>query len=207
MITPIKQQSTHSVPITPEQILVVRRDTLFKDGAWHGLKSVDIEHYLTLIQTHKEFHPRPDMELDPTFKQIIPYLVFKFQDRYFLMQRSAKASEQRLQSKFTLGIGGHVREEDLAEGASLFDWARREFHEEVAYNGDLKITSLGMLNDDSNDVGKVHIGLVLLLEGDTDAIAVRSELKSGELLSLDECKAYADRMETWSSIIFESISS
>jgi predicted NUDIX family phosphoesterase len=158
-----------------------------------------------LIQILKEFHPRPDMELDATYKQIIPYMVFKYGDRYFLMQRSGKASETRLQSKYTLGIGGHVRAEDLQEGSTLFDWARREFHEEVSYNGNLTISSLGMLNDDSNEVGKVHVGLVLLLEGDSDQISVHEELKSGELLTLEECAAYADHMETWSRFIFDAL--
>lgn len=207
MKTPIQQSSTQPIPhITPEHILVVKRDILFaSEPAWHGLKNVDIDAYLTLIQTHKEFLPRPDMELDETYKQIIPYLVFRHNDRYFLMQRSNKASETRLQSKYTLGIGGHVRAEDLQEGSTLFDWARREFHEEVAYSGNLTITSLGMLNDDSNEVGKVHIGLVLLLEGDSDQISVQEELKSGELFTLEECATYADRMETWSHIIFKSL--
>lgn len=207
MTTPITQSSPQAVPQTaPEHILVVKRTALFADeSAWHGLKAVNVDAYLSLIQTHKEFKPRPDMELDETYKQIIPYLVFKHVDRYFLMQRSAQASETRLQNKFTLGIGGHVRAQDLQEGSTLFDWARREFHEEVAYTGNLTITSLGMLNDDSNPVGKVHVGLVLLLEGDTDAISVHSELKSGTLLTLEECTAYAEQMETWSRFIFDSL--
>ena len=205
MQTPTPQSSAQAIPQTaPEHILVVKRDTLFQNTpAWHGLKNVDIDAYLSLIQAHKEFHPRPDMELDATYKQIIPYMVFKHGDRYFLMQRSGKASETRLQSKYTLGIGGHVRAEDLQEGSTLFDWARREFHEEVSYNGNLTITSLGMLNDDSNEVGKVHVGLVLLLEGDSDQISVHEELKSGELLTFEECAAYADHMETWSRFIFD----
>jgi len=207
MTMPISQSSTQTMPqIAPEQILVVKRDTLFAHTpAWHGLQVVNIDEYLSLIQTHKEFLPRPEMELDQTYKQIIPYLVFKYADRYFLMQRSSKASETRLQNKFTLGIGGHVRAEDLQEGSTLFDWARREFHEEVAYSGNLTITSLGILNDDSNEVGKVHIGLVLLLEGDSDQIDVHSELKSGTLLTLEECTAYAQEMETWSQFIFDSL--
>jgi predicted NUDIX family phosphoesterase len=205
MQTPTPQSSAQAIPQTaPEHILVVKRDTLFQNTpAWHGLKNVDIDAYLSLIQAHKEFHPRPDMELDATYKQIIPYMVFKYGDRYFLMQRSGKASETRLQSKYTLGIGGHVRAEDLQEGSTLFDWARREFHEEVSYNGNLTISSLGMLNDDSNEVGKVHVGLVLLLEGDSDQISVHEELKSGELLTFEECAAYADHMETWSRFIFD----
>ena len=61
-----------------------------------------------------------------------------------------------------------------------------------------------MLNDDSNPVGQVHVGLVLLLQGDSDAIKVRSELKSGQLLTAQECLAFYDRMESWSQIIFDA---
>ena len=70
------------------------------------------------------------METDPAYKQIIPYLVFTYENKYFLMQRQKKASETRLQSKYSLGIGGHIREEDM-ENCTLVDWAKREFEEEI----------------------------------------------------------------------------
>lgn len=184
-----------------EQILVVKREVLLPDGGWQGLRHVDFIQYAQLISSNQEFLPRSQMETDPRYKQIIPYLIFQFEDRYFLMQRQSKASETRLQNKFTLGIGGHIRQEDMGAGTSIADWARREFHEEVSYDGSLDITPIGILNDDSNDVGKVHIGFVLLLKGNTDQISVKSELKSGRLVSLDECKIYGDSMETWSMTI------
>lgn len=187
-----------------EQILVIRRDLLLPDDGWHGLRAVDFETYLNLIQNHKEFHSRAAMETDPTYKQIIPYLIFEHENSYFLMQRHKKASETRLQSKFTLGIGGHIREDDMQTN-SLFDWARREFHEEVAYEGELVIEPLGVLNDDSNDVGKVHIGFVFLLHGSTGKISVESELANGELYSLEECRGFYDRMETWSKMVFDHL--
>jgi len=186
-----------------ENILVVKRSQLFVDGAWQGLKKIDFESYIEIINQNKEFLPRSIMENDTTYKQIIPYLIFKHIDQYFLMQRQAKASEQRLQSKFTLGIGGHIRHEDLQEGTSIFDWARREFHEEVHYTGNLEIEAIGVLNDDSNEVGKVHIGFVLLLHGDSANISVKSELKSGMLVSLEGCKSYEDRLESWSKTAFD----
>ncbi len=193
-------------PKMQEQILVVKRTVLFEhEAAWNGLKKVDFKNYLKLIDTHKEFHPRGFMEEDPTFKQIIPYLVFCHNDRYFLMERHKKASETRLQSKMSLGIGGHIRKEDITS-QDLFDWAKREFHEEVHYKGTLEIEPLGILNDDSNDVGKVHIGFVLLLKGDTDQISVKSELASGKMVSLEECKQAYDRMETWSQFVVDSLS-
>lgn len=185
-----------------EQILVVKRATLLKDATWHGLNQHHTQAYIDAINTHKEFLPREHMETNPLYKQIIPYLIFKHEDRYFLMQRKAKASEQRLKNKYTLGIGGHIRQEDMTSD-DIFAWARREFDEEVAYTGSLTITPLGLLNDDSNEVGKVHIGLILLVEGENAEIAVKSELESGQLLTLQECEAYYDAMETWSQLIFD----
>ncbi len=186
-----------------EQILVVKRSELFKNStAWSGLKKVNFDEYLKIIQEKKEFQPRSIMEEDPSYKQIIPYLVYEHQGTYFLMQRAAKATEKRLQNKYSLGIGGHIRKEDMTTD-SLFDWATREFHEEVDFKGTFNIEPLGILNDDSNAVGQVHIGFVFLLKGDSSHIAVKSELKSGELLSVTEMKPYFTKMESWSQMVYE----
>ncbi len=187
-----------------EQILVVKRSHLFPDGAWNGLEDVDMQEYLHIIRMHQEFHPRAAMEDDPRYKQIIPYLVFCHNNHYFLMQRTSHASEQRLRSKFTLGIGGHIRKEDIETG-SIFDWARREFNEEVNYSGSFSIKPLGILNDESNAVGQVHTGFVFLLKGDSPHISVKSELKSGILAPFDECLARLDSMESWSQIVIEHL--
>ncbi len=187
-----------------EQILVVRRTHLFSalSPAWHGLKEVNFDHYMHIINHKKEFHPRSLMEIDPVYKQIIPYLIFEHNNHYFLMQRKSTASENRLANKLTLGIGGHIRQEDMQED-SLFAWAEREFHEEVHYEGNLTVKPLGILNDDSNDVGKVHIGFVFLLRGDRSEISVKSELKSGILVSLAECVAQRENMESWSQFVVD----
>jgi predicted NUDIX family phosphoesterase len=186
-----------------EHILVVRRSHLFaSESAWHGLKEVNFDDYLHIINHRKEFHPRSLMEVDPVYKQIIPYLIFVHDNRYFLMQRKSDASESRLRNKLTLGIGGHIREEDMAED-SLFAWALREFHEEVNYAGNVNVEPLGIINDDSNDVGKVHIGFALLLRGDSADISVKSELKSGTLVSLDDCRTQKESMESWSQFVVD----
>ena len=102
--------STQGLRMIDEQILVVKRTALMKHKTWHGLNQKKPETYLAAIKAHKEFLPRTHMETDPHYKQIIPYLVFKHDDRYFLMQRQSKANEQRLKNKYTLSIGGHIRE-------------------------------------------------------------------------------------------------
>lgn len=188
-----------------EHILVVKRSDLFAtENAWHGLKKVENAAWIETILTKKEFLPRSLMETDPTYKQIIPYLVFTHENRLFMMQRQAKASETRLKSKFSLGIGGHIREEDI-DGADIIAWARREFHEEVAYKDTFTVEPLGILNDDSNDVGKVHVGFVYLLKGTSPDISVYEELKSGTLMTIEECAELYDRMESWSQIVFDWI--
>ncbi|HEV2600900.1 MAG TPA: hypothetical protein VGT41_01250 [Candidatus Babeliales bacterium] len=200
------QQSTTQPMIIPtvsdELILVVPRADILPHGSFHGLQATTMQEITGIIASKKQFLPRSIMETDPTYKQIIPYLIYTHNEKYFLMQRHAKASESRLRSKFSFGIGGHIRQEDM-QTDSIFDWARREFHEEVNYNGNLTIQPIGLLNDDSNEVGKVHIGLVMLLMGDREDISVQSELQSGELISLADAEIYKDHMESWSQIVFE----
>ncbi len=189
---------------TDERILVVKRSDLFPGDTWHGIKPVDLDEYLKIIEKKKQFLWRSQMEQDPIYKQIIPYLVFKNQNKYFLMQRAATASEKRLRNKYSLGIGGHIRQEDMTH-SSLFAWAKREFHEEIEYNGSFKIELIGLLNDDSNPVGRVHIGFVLLLTGDTENIQVKSELKNGVLSTLSECELVYDNLESWSQLVLEHL--
>lgn len=199
----MKQVQTTTAPhaaVHDEMILVVKREYLFaQEAAWTGLKEVDFDDYLKIIQEKKQFLPRTHMEVDPAYKQIIPYLIFSYDNKYFLMQRST-GGEKRLHNKFTLGIGGHIRQEDM-EHNSIFEWARREFHEEVNYHDDFTIQPLGVINDDSNPVGQVHIGFVFLIKGATGSISVNEELKSGQLVPLQECKTLGDSLETWSQFV------
>lgn len=199
----ITQSTVKNVLKNDEQILVVKTSKILKNY-WQGLKTNNLDEVISTIKSEKEFQLRSLMEQDPSFKQIIPYIVFKHKDWYFVMQRKASASEQRLKSKFSLGIGGHVREEDMRDG-DIENWSIREFNEEVSYNGKLNVKLVGLLNDDSNDVGKVHMGMVFILEGDNDQIRVKSELKSGVLIKKDDLKNYFDSMESWSQIVTKYI--
>jgi predicted NUDIX family phosphoesterase len=183
-----------------ESILVVKREHLFLQGEWRGIKQVDFKQYFTLIQQHQEFMPRGLAEDNPAYKQIIPYLVFRHNDLYFLMQRKGSSSEQRLASKYSLGIGGHLREEDM-KGSTIIEWAQREFEEEINYNDSVAITPLGILNSEDTPVDQVHVGFVLLLEGNSPHISIRSELQSGALVPLSVCKE--KDLEGWSRFVVD----
>lgn len=185
-----------------EKILVVPARTLLHEPivGFHPLN--DFSSYADVIDKHKKFLWRSQMEVDPTYKQIIPYLIFSHDKKYFLMKRKGSASEQRLKNKYSLGIGGHIREEDVCSN-NIIDWARREFHEEINYQGNLVIHPLGIINDESNPVGQVHTGFAFLLEGDNPNISIKSELQSGELVSLKDCLRSFSDMETWSQLVCE----
>lgn len=184
-----------------EYILVVKRSVLFlNQPAWHGINSTNTPAIISTITENQEYLPRYLAEKDDSYKQIIPYMIFNFENKYFVMQRKPTATEQRLANKLSLGIGGHIQENDM-KGKTIFDWAKREFQEEVSYTGTLKITTLGIVNDDSNEVGKVHLGLVLLLEGDNDNISIKDEHKNGFLYTQQECLEKINSMESWSQII------
>lgn len=184
-----------------EMILVVKRSELLAtQKSWQGLNIDFFPQCLEIISKKAEFQPRSLMEKDPAYKQIIPYLIFEHDGSFFLMQRKKDASEQRLQSKYSLGIGGHMRFTDLQQNADLFGWAKREFEEEVHYEGTFQMAPLGILNDDSTEVGQVHLGIVLMLIGNSNKISIKSELQSGQLVPLPDCLDYVPYMETWSQI-------
>jgi predicted NUDIX family phosphoesterase len=191
-----------------EKILVVAREKILRDKPFDGFLPTKnfVDEYQCLIEANKKFLWRSEVENDPLYKQIIPYLVFRNNGKIFVMQRKSTASETRLQSKYSLGIGGHIRAEDMAN-KSLFDWAAREFDEEVEYRGAFQIKPIGLINDDSDAVGQVHIGLVFLLEGDSSEIKIRDEHKSGQLLTVEECDALYSNMENWSQLVFDFLKS
>lgn len=196
------------MPVATEQVLVVRREDIFPDGAWHGFVTDDLDRYQRLIRDRHLFMPRAEVEDDPNFQQIIPYVVFRHRDRYFLTHRLRASSEKRLRKQFSLGIGGHINPADLQSGDPVLDGLKREWEEEVVYDGHFDARLIGLLNDESAPVSKVHLGVVFLLDGDTPNIAIRETKKlGGELLTLEEMRTFYLQMESWSQIVYDRLSS
>jgi len=129
-------------------------------------------------------------------------MYFQSEGRFFLMQRNAGHTDKRLASNFSLGIGGHINKKDIKTD-NITSWARREFEEEADYKGKMKTTFVGLLNDDTNDVGRVHLGLVIKIEGASDEIKVRDEHQSGAMVTFDQLGKSYKQMETWSRIIYD----
>jgi predicted NUDIX family phosphoesterase len=186
-----------------EEILVLKTKDIFFLKKWQGINPNFSKKIKELVLTKLEFRKRGEVEEDFSLKQIISYIIFSYKNKYLLTQRLDKPNERRLASFYSFGIGGHLGKKDLENGSSLSDWAKREFEEEVDYKGNLKFETLGVLNDDSNPVGKVHLGLVVLAIGDSPDIKVKDEHKSGELLFLNEAKKNYKNMENWSKIVYD----
>jgi predicted NUDIX family phosphoesterase len=192
--------------VTSEQVLCVKREDMFPDGAWHGFVSEDLERHQALIRERHFFMSRAAVENDPGYQQIIPYVVFRHDGRYFLTHRLRASSEKRLRKQYSLGIGGHINPGDLEAGDPILDGLRREWGEEVAYDGRFEAQLIGLLNDDSSPVSKVHLGVVFLVDGDTPNISIReTEKLAGELLTLEEMRIYYLGMESWSQMVYDRL--
>ncbi|KKR87925.1 MAG: Deoxycytidine triphosphate deaminase [Candidatus Curtissbacteria bacterium GW2011_GWA1_41_11] len=195
-----------------ERVMVVSRSDMFSLGIWHGLKTDDVNKYINIISRKHKFISRSLAEDDPHWQQIIPYLIFENSGKYFVMQRRGDHSDKRLANKFSIGVGGHINERDIKgirgyKGGKVdnlvMQWAEREFREEVDYSGKFKANFLGLINDDSNDVGLVHIGLVIHISGDSNNISIKDEHKSGALEILVKVGSHYKHMETWSQIVYD----
>jgi predicted NUDIX family phosphoesterase len=189
-----------------EEVLCVRREDIFPDGAWHGFVGHDLERHQAVIRERHFFKPRAEVENDPSFQQIIPYVVFRHADRYFLTHRLRASSERRLRKQYSLGVGGHINPADLQAGDPILDGLKREWEEEVVYAGRFEASLLGFLNEDSSPVSKVHLGVVFLVEGDSPDIFIRETDKlAGELLTLRDMRMYYLAMESWSQIVYDRL--
>jgi predicted NUDIX family phosphoesterase len=191
---------------TSEQVLCVKREDIFPDGAWHGFVFKNLERHQAVIRERHFFMPRAAVENDPAYQQIIPYVVFRHDARYFLTHRLRASSEKRLRKQYSLGIGGHINPGDLEAGDPILDGLKREWGEEVVYDGRFEAELIGLLNDDSSPVSKVHLGVVFLVDGDSPNIAIRETDKlAGELLTLDEMRIYYLGMESWSQMVYDRL--
>jgi predicted NUDIX family phosphoesterase len=189
-----------------EQILVVARARLFDGAAPHGFTTVDATAYRERARTHGEFRSRADMEGDPSMKQIIPYVIVRHAAMLFLFQRTAAGREPRLHGKISIGVGGHINRSDVEGAADPVDAGlRRELEEELRIGGQWRARLVGVLNDDTNPVGRVHFGLVHVVDAASPDIAVReSDRLTGRLAGAGEVRDLYGRMETWSQLILDA---
>jgi predicted NUDIX family phosphoesterase len=191
------------MPQPPDElVLCVRTRSILGTGSWRGILFGDVAQYLDLIAAAGEYRPRARVEEDPSWKQIIPYLVLRDRGRIFLMRRTRAGADARLHERWSVGLGGHVNPDDGGLPGGL----RREWAEELAADWRPDFRMLGLLNDDSDPVGQVHLGVVFSAEAAGREVAIRENDKlSGAFVTpLDVLRVY-DRLETWSSLLYDYV--
>ena len=188
--------------MTSERVYVVPRDVLPDKAGWYGLRTDDLEAFVAAVERDGRYEPREAMERDPAFKQIIPYLVLRDGERYFLMQRTAAGGDARLHGRYSIGVGGHLNPGD----GGLLGGLRREWNEELVADFVPGFRLVALLNDDTTPVGAVHLGAVYVADVDGRSVAIRETDKlTGGFADPTEVAAVADRLETWSALAFEFI--
>ncbi|NLN61830.1 MAG: hypothetical protein GX146_03020 [Myxococcales bacterium] len=204
-----------------EQVLVFPQRLLAQLGHFNG-SSPDINRYLPEIfaRGNTRFHPRHEAEQDPSLKQIIPYVLFTYGDQIFSYVRGKKAGETRLVGNRSVGIGGHVNPVDgqLSLGlgdardaeddyATYLKAVQREIDEEVILDtpGPHATEIIGLINDDTNEVGQVHFGVIHRCRLDTPHVRKReSQITEAGFLPIAELAGpRRAELENWSQIAID----
>jgi predicted NUDIX family phosphoesterase len=201
--------------VAEEQVLVVPTAEFHSIGHFQGF-SKDVDKYFDRLvgSANVSYRPRGEMEQDPSFKQLIPYVVFRYQNSdgevmVFNYQRGGGVGERRLAAKRSVGVGGHISTLDSTAGHHekvYREGLRRELEEEVTIATDYQESVVGLINDDETEVGRVHFGVVHLfdvaapkvLPAEPDMVDARFSLASELLKDLD-------RYESWSQIAVRAL--
>jgi predicted NUDIX family phosphoesterase len=191
-----------------ERVLVLPRDRVPGGCDFTGIRPADeaaLDQMRELLVGHARFLERPIAEANPAFKQLIPYVVVRNGELVFLMERTEGGGDARLHGKASIGVGGHLNPVDghvdpLAAGL------RREWEEELVADWEPRFRLIGLLNDDTNPVGAVHLGVLFEVDAAGRALAVReTEKLSGRWADAAALRAAAERLETWSRLVADHL--
>lgn len=198
--------------VDTEHVLVIPTELFHSIGHFQGFCG-DTEKYLDEILSPEvtSYRPRRDMENDPSFKQLIPYVIFRYRDErgvvsVFQYTRGNGQGEQRLHSKRSIGVGGHISSDDAVELNPYDEGMRRELEEEVVIETGFQGRLVGMINDDESEVGKVHLGVVHIMDVEKPNVSAREDdITHAGFQEVSSLVREADQFETWSRICLESL--
>ena len=198
-----------------EIIMVIDRKKLFKNDYFEGFIPHNKKDFESRILKYFKWLPRKEAEHNSDYKQPIAYTII-LNDKLrtvFGYQRASedkKYSEKRLQGKFSIGIGGHIDKTDRKSKNVILTSFKRELKEEIDIIGKIKkIEPLGYINNDSDDVGKVHFGILYLLKTNARIIIPGSEIKRSNFKTIKEleeiCSDHKYKVEEWTKIAFNPL--
>ncbi|HEY5629346.1 MAG TPA: NUDIX domain-containing protein [Candidatus Limnocylindrales bacterium] len=185
-----------------ELVLVVPREALVPGDGWTGVRRMALQEALAIVAREGRCVRRGDAEEDPTHKQVIPYLVLRDGERWFLMRRTRAGGDARLHDLGSIGVGGHLNPGDGDVAGGL----RREWNEEVDADFQPDFEPVGLLNDDTTPVGSVHIGFVYTADAAGRRVGIRETDKlTGAFATTGEVASVRDGLETWSRLAFDAL--
>ena len=155
--------------MSDEQVYIVPRAAVPDAAAWHGLRTDGLDAFVAALERDGRYEPRDRMERDPSCKQVIPYLVLRDGPRFFLMQRTTGGGDARLHGRYSIGVGGHLNPGD----GGLLGGLEREWREELVADFLPAFQLIGLLNDDTTEVGAVHLGAVYVADAAGRPVAIR----------------------------------
>jgi predicted NUDIX family phosphoesterase len=197
--------------VPDENILVIKRSLFDQLGSFQGLNFEPRKYLDSILSRGNNFFLRRDQaEQDPSHKQIIPYSLLTHDDKVLHYVRGKKAGEQRLVAKGSIGIGGHMNESDetlfALDEAAYRAGVEREVGEEIAINTKFDDRIVALLNDDSTEVGQVHLGIVHIFKLAEPKVEKREAIITNiAFLGKNELMARRDSLETWSQICLDSL--
>jgi predicted NUDIX family phosphoesterase len=192
-----------------EQILVVKREFFDRLGSFQGL-CARVDDYLPqfLLRENNFFVPRSSAEDDPSLKQLIPYAVFMHGGKILHYTRGAKSGEKRLVAKASIGIGGHINDTDESlhfDQSTYHNAVKREIAEELRLGRGFSERAVALINDDSTEVGRVHLGVVHLVElENADVSAGEKAIAELGFATRDALLERRETFETWSQIVLDA---
>jgi len=185
-----------------ERVLVVPRGAIVPAPGWTGVRREGVMEALEAVAHEGVFVDRATAEEDRTHKQVIPYVIVRDGERWFLMRRTRAGGDARLHDLWTIGVGGHLNPGDGDVAGGL----RREWAEELVAGFVPDFAPIGLLNDDTTPVGSVHVGIVFVADAAGRPVEIRETDKlTGAFATTEEVAAVVDAMETWSRLVFEAL--
>ena len=192
-----------------ERVLCFERELFEKLGVFQGL-SLEVQKYLPVLTASENllYFNRSEAEHDKRYKQLIPYVLVICKDRILRYRRGKGGEETRLHGLYSVGIGGHISDEDhglFSSSAGYHDGMRREVREEVEVD-ELKEVTVAVINDDSTEVGQVHFGVVHIMHVANEKIAGRrSGIVGPEFIPIADAVKNAASYESWSRFCLEKL--
>lgn len=195
-----------------EQVMVVKTELFHQCGRFQGFHGQPQLYIPTLLDpANTQYLPRDQMESDPSFKQLIPYCIFQYTDdagmpHVFRYTRGKGGGESRLRAKKSVGVGGHICTLDVGDLSAYEVGMQRELAEEVVIDCQYEQQLVGLINDDENDVGRVHLGMVHLFTCQSPNVSAREDdIAAASFEPVGQVMEDLDGYETWSRYCLEAL--